>query len=308
MYKKITLFFALMLSSASFAANENILKTIADRLSGTFDNSIQTLLEKNSENPHQRLHFEHISFPSLFEGGVNIYVEQSVAASGYVYRQRVYNITLKNGQPTLEIYSFKSPKDYLGSHLDPSKLSNLKAKDLTYVDGCDVTFGEMDSENVISGYTNPESCIINSRGKTLHVTTELIIYKTSFKVYDEAFDSDGNAVWYREDKTGHIMNKARVFDCWSVLRKGDTKESGWEVSKNNRVHDQGGKFTIEFGDNKFDITLSQLFYGQEKKPILKLGFHKKDVSPTFTYTWANHDATNIGLNSGYLQAGCTLVK
>ncbi|MDB2447135.1 chromophore lyase CpcT/CpeT [bacterium] len=286
------------------------IETIAKRLTGTFDSNLQNLLEAGSEDPHQRLHFEHTGFSSVTkQPGLNIYVEQTVAASGYLYRQRVYNITMKNGLPTLEIYKINNPERFVGSHLDSSLLDNLKTSDLTHISGCDLTFADETEEGLIEGTTNKTTCIVESRGRTLFVTTLLNITRKSFNIYDEAFDSEGNAVWYREDRTGHEMARARIFDCWSVLRKGEAKDSGWIISKNNRVHDQGGKFSVGEGEKAIDITLSQLVYGSTgQKPVMKLGLHKKDVKPTFTYIWTNPEAENVGINLGHTQAGCTLVK
>jgi hypothetical protein len=307
MIRKTISVIALSLGLTS-TAQSNSLEEISSRVTGEFDNNLQSLLTKNDEEPHQRLHFIHTKFPSVTKEGINIYVEQSVAASDYIYRQRVYNITFKGGIPALEIYSIKDPKRFTGAHLNPTLLNTLKLEDLEHRAGCDVFFSPENDEGEIIGRTDKSSCSIVSRGKKLNIETRLILGKDFLDIYDEAHDEEGNPVWYRKDQTGGRMLRARIFDCWSVLKKGETREEGWEVSKNNRIHDQGGKFTIEFEDKGFDITLSQLVYGSEGKKIMKLGFHKKDVSPTFSYTWANPEASNIGLNLGHLQAGCTLVK
>ena len=88
---------ALISSSIALAESVSQTEEIANRLIGEFDNNMQSLLTKNSEEPHNRLHFIHTKFPSVTDEGINIYVEQSVVANNFIYRQRVYNIVEKMG-------------------------------------------------------------------------------------------------------------------------------------------------------------------------------------------------------------------
>ncbi len=128
-------------------------------------------------------------------------------------------------------------------------------------------------------------------------------------IYDEAYEQEGNPVWQRKDGKGAHMKRANIFKCWSVLRKSEDKQDGWQVSRDNRVHDQGGRFNITYEDKSYDISLSQLVYsGEKSRDILKLGLHKAGKSGTFTYIWTAPGSGNIGINLSYIQAGCTLQK
>lgn len=304
---KIWTKFALILPVISAPLALASIDEIAQRLTGTFNNNIQYLITKKSEQPHNHLHFIHTKFTSDSLNGNFLYVEQKLATTGKVYRQRIYNLVTKNNRPTLEIYKLNEPNKYLGAHDNPGVLRDLSPLDIELVPGCDIIFSSEDSEGIIKGYTTKDSCRIESRGQNLKIETRVILATDYIDVYDESFDEAGNPVWFREDGEGSHMKRARYFTCWSVLRKHpSSNQEGWEISKNNKIHDQGGQFSISYKQRSFDITLSQLVYGDQGKKVLKLGFHKKDQKPTFAYTWANTGATNIGLNLGYLQAGCTL--
>ena len=208
---------------------------------------------------------------------------------------------------TLEIYRIKNPERFEGAHLNTDLLKELKKSDLDYRAGCDISFEGKDETGLITGYTNKDSCVIVSRGVTLNVETRLLLTDNYIDIYDEAYDQEGTPVWQRKDGKGSHMKRARIFDCWSVLRKSEDKKDGWQVSRANRVHDQGGRFNITYEDKSYDISLSQLVYSGEKtRDILKLGLHKAGESGTFTYIWTAPDTSNIGINLSYIQAGCTL--
>ena len=292
------------LASSGSAAS---IQTIADLFTGEFDNNLQSLLTEKTDLPFQRLHYIHtqLNQEDSKNSEVEVYVEQSIAKSSYVYRQRIYKFIYKNNEPVLEVYQIEDPERFLGAHLDPIKLDNLITARKIYRAGCDVTFSVNNETDEIIGQTNPDTCIVERRGESLHVRSQVKLTSESIEVFEELKDANGNSVSGRDDQQGRKMLRARIFECWSVLRKGDSKEDGWEVSRNNRVHDQGGKFSIKYEDKEFDISLSQLIYGQQAKKTMKLGFHEKDSKPTFSYTWVSPTATNVGLNLGYLQAGCT---
>ena len=54
------------------------------------------------------------------------------------------------------------------------------------------------------------------------------------------------------------------------------------------------------------LELSQLTYQNTRQPILKLALIDQASGKSVSYTWANTDATMIGMNLGWFQAGLTL--
>ena len=77
------------LASSGSAAS---IQTIADLFTGEFDNNLQSLLTEKTDLPFQRLHYIHtqLNQEDSKNSEVEVYVEQSIAKSSYVYRQRIY--------------------------------------------------------------------------------------------------------------------------------------------------------------------------------------------------------------------------
>ena len=103
-----------------------------------------------------------------------------------------------------------------------------------------------------------------------------------------------------------------MFDGWTaVLKDGSTEMTGqdapadaWDGQRNLMIHDQGGMVKI---NDKFSAQLAQLTYKNGTK-VLKLGIVDNATGKTVAYTWANPDATRIGINLRWIQAGFTLKK
>jgi hypothetical protein len=53
------------------------------------------------------------------------------------------------------------------------------------------------------------------------------------------------------------------------------------------------------------LELALLTYQNTKKPILKFALLDRDTLKSVSYTWANTDASLIGMNLGWFQAGFT---
>jgi len=70
------------------------------------------------------------------------------------------------------------------------------------------------------------------------------------------------------------------------------------------VRDRGG--TVKIND-EYSAQLAQLTYKNGTR-VFKLGIVDNASGKTISYTWTNPDATRIGINLSWVQAGFTLKK
>ena len=101
---------------------------------------------------------------------------------------------------------------------------------------------------------------------------------------------------------GHLLQS------FQDAQKTDTTFSS---RRDLRLHTEGQTIPILFDDGSespYLLQLAQLTYQNTKTPILKLALIDKATNKSMTYIWANTDATRIGMNLGWFQAGLTQKK
>ncbi|MEL6822304.1 MAG: chromophore lyase CpcT/CpeT, partial [Calditrichota bacterium] len=90
--------------------------------------------------------------------GYWLYVEQAVA--GYLdtpYRQRVYHVTLDEGNIRSEIYTIPGPKRFVLAWKDPQRFDKLTPDSLKVREGCAVILTK--AEGFYSGSTVGKGCV-----------------------------------------------------------------------------------------------------------------------------------------------------
>ncbi len=111
---------------------------------------------------------------------------------------------------------------------------------------------------------------------------------------------------------GAISRKLRYFEAWVWIKQagpGATADDK-RASFTRRVlfHSEGERAVVRYEDGSespYALELAQLTYQNTRKSILKLGLIERATGKTLTYTWANPEATMIGMNLGWFQAGLT---
>ena len=310
----VVMFFALSIAAQNPAKE---LPLMMQWFEGRFDNYAQTVEEKElkAEFPHEWIHsiFARVNLPQF---GENVfYVQQYMDGNeAKIYRQRLYVFTPNKKEKAIElkIYTFADEKAILNAHLDQTKLADLTLEKLDSPKGCEV-YWRLKGDK-FEGSMKKDACKVVSKrsGKTLIITDDLFLTKDEIWINDQAKDDQGNYVFGNKSGVHHKLKRVRMFEGWTaVLKDGSTEMTGqdapadaWDGQRNLMIHDQGGMVKI---NEKFSAQLAQLAYKNGTK-VLKLGIVDNATGKTVAYTWANPDATRIGINLRWIQAGFTLKK
>lgn len=286
---------------------------------GRFDNYAQTFEEKESkaEFPHERIHsiFARVNLPAI---GENVfYVQQFMDGDETkIYRQRLYVFTPNKKEKAIElkIYTFPDEKAVLNAHLDQTKLNGLTLDKMDSPKGCEVFWRLNKSGDKFEGSMKKDACRVVSKrsGKTLIITDDLFLTKDEIWINDQAKDEQGNYVFGNRANIHHKLKRVRMFEGWTaVLKSGSTEMTGadapaedWTGQRNLMTYDQGG--TVKIND-RFSAQLAQLAY-RNGTQVMTLKIIENSTGKTVAYTWANPDATRIGINLRWVQAGFTLKK
>ncbi|HET8899959.1 MAG TPA: hypothetical protein VFN09_14420 [Rhodanobacteraceae bacterium] len=107
--------------------------------------------------------------------------------------------------------------------------------------------------------------------------------------------------------------RARWFSGWVAINgagpnaKADSQD--WHLHRDLALHDQGDVLPLRWRDGKpsgYSIRLEQLEYQQRDTRVLKLSLLRDADGDAVAYAWANPDASQIGLNLGWVQVGLRL--
>jgi hypothetical protein len=292
---------------------------------GRYDNDLQVYFDGELNTPQAnrngRIHsiFAPVALPAF---GPNVfYVEQySDGDPTKIYRQRIYRFSADYTENAVKLEIFApSPEQasaMQGAYADPTKLAGLTPANMTLYPGCDVFWRAQ--ENQFIGYMKQGACRVASRrsGRTLVITDDLVLTQNAIWIKDQAVDEAGAYVYGNRAGIPHKLNKARPFTCWtSVLRgasHGDTggdATRGWTFDR-GWVHDQGGELVVRTDETparEFYIRMRNVEwpYGTNR-PSLTMYVHEKGNPRAISYSWADENATRVGINLRWLQASCTL--
>lgn len=111
---------------------------------------------------------------------------------------------------------------------------------------------------------------------------------------------------------GSELRRARPFTCWISVRKFAGKPDGsedWTFASNLPIFDQGGRIFMAGNGEAPDVTLRMRNVtwarGSRHKPALVVYMHRDDPERAESYSWTSPDATLVGINLRWVQAGCS---
>lgn len=110
------------------------------------------------------------------------------------------------------------------------------------------------------------------------------------------------------------LKRVRNVICWAAIPKSKKKNDGstdWLFERNLSLHDQGGRVTIGGGDSGAEeVTLRMRAVHwpppSTNRPSMVLYIHKDDPNRAASYSWADIDASRVGINLRWMQASCTI--
>ena len=268
--------------------------------------------------PHTHHIFAPVKAPKL--GEHIFYVQQSSDGDlKKVYRQRIYRFSLDENEAAvkLEIFTPLDEKAFLNAHLKPQQFATLEITALKATPGCEVLWRYVAAGNEFQGSMKANACSFISQrsGKRIIVNDTLKLTESEIWINDQARDEQGNYVFGSKTNTPVKNRKVRYFDGWVYFNRAgkDAQKTDTTFSSRRdlRLHTEGQTIPILFDDGSespYLLQLAQLTYQNTKTPILKLALIDKATNKSMTYIWANTNATRIGMNLGWFQAGLTQQK
>lgn len=104
--------------------------------------------------------------------------------------------------------------------------------------------------------------------------------------------------------------RVRWFHGWLAINgagpEAEADDRDWHARESLRIHDQGGRVRVTWRDGQptgYSLQLERLRYASRDAQVLKLSLVRDRDGATVAYAWANHEASRIGINLGWFQAG-----
>lgn len=113
-----------------------------------------------------------------------------------------------------------------------------------------------------------------------------------------------------------LLKRARPVECWAAVKKVAPKPDGsadWLFAQKLELHDQGGRVLVGGGDTGTDpliLRMRAVYWPKPStnRPSMVLYVHKpENPDKAVSYSWADIDASRVGMNLRWMQASCTIV-
>ena len=289
---------------------------------GEYNNHEQVWLQKGLKEDVVFNHVHHIFYPVPAQkvGEHIYYVEQSMAESKKVYRQRIYRFSVdqKKKAIRLDLFKFKDEKKWRGLHLKAQDAKQLTLDDLKEIKGCEVYWNYNPEKHHFTGEMVKDQCRIVSSWskKTMIINDDLILDSEAIYIRDVAKDESGKVLFGYPDLPHYRNVKVRYFTGWATVRPlgektplDDGKDYGWNLHKGIQLHNEGQKVTLIGSDGKalgYSIQLARISRPGSKTKLLKLSLINDETEKTKAYVWTDPKANRVGMNIGWAQVGLTL--
>lgn len=168
------------------------LKTLADYMSGEFDNQKQA-----AADPAWYVHLKlwQVIVPLFTEDSITIFAEQAnIVSLNKPYRPRLIRLQQQQNIK-VQYYMPKNPSSVNGAATNPDLLKTLTVDDFELLPGC--LLDVINEDNVFTASLPPDAkCCFNYAGETRQVSLGFRASKDEFLSYDKGIDSEtGQALW-----------------------------------------------------------------------------------------------------------------
>jgi hypothetical protein len=319
--RKLTATAALLLAAGLFstgpaqaqpAAPED-LQRLVTWLAGEWNNNEQVwqqkldlddpkVLVKPVLAPHLHQVLVQVAMPQL--GAHVFYLQQARADNlGVPLHQRLLRFSADStagtgsGGVRLETFVLRNPAALLDAHKNPALLAGLTDSDWFALPNCDLVFRYLGAEHAFEGRNTAGDCpaVLPGQNQRLRVSEQQWLLSEQGR-----------------DAALARLRKVRYFEGWFWIKvagptaAADDKKTSFKNKL--QLHTEGQRVAVTYEDgtpSPYVLELALLTYQNTKKPILKFALLDRDTLKSVSYTWANTDASLIGMNLGWFQAGFT---
>jgi hypothetical protein len=267
----------------------------------------QTPLALDDDEPVRvRTVVSRVNLPWL--GARVLYLEEFLHDQPSVLRRqlllRVETETVGARRARVFPYTFKNGERWQRLNLSPQLLARLKPADIQPTEGCDLVLNQEGDQ--FRGGTTGLDCLQEERGTNLYVDYRLVIGSDVYWYRRRLMRESDDQLY--EEVIGYnwfAPNETRLFTC-RVDYSASGKPSERRPIARLDVHDQGGhaRFTAPDG-RRFDLSLhtEDWPFASERDSLLLLLEQPNDPDPIAS-AWTDPDATQIGIDLGWLRVRC----
>ncbi len=104
--------------------------------------------------------------------------------------------------------------------------------------------------------------------------------------------------------------KVRWYSGWAAVNGAGPdarpESNDWHMNRDLRISNEGGKAALKWRDGQssgYTLELERATYRDGNVPVVKLSVIDDASGRVVSYSWANPEATRIGINLGWIQVG-----
>ena len=307
----------------SLSSLDSDLDLLLENFPGEYDNYMQweNDVEKNVSASDAHLHIHSIFYGpvQLPDFGEHIYYVQQYQDGNpeQIYRQRLYsffiNETLNNIE--LSFFEFKEPEKYIDAQKNPKKFKNLTVNDTTQVTpDCNIHI-KKDNDGIFRGGTTEKCQVEDHRsGSSIIIKDNNEFAKDYVSIHEQGFDAKTGELIFgtsEPDILNRTSHTARLFNGYVAV---EDNEGNTKLMTNIKIWDVGQIIPVITDDGvptKYSMELAFCSY-EGSFDVLKLAVHEEgykhdDKVLPVAYAWTQPNATEIGINLRFIEAGFLLV-
>lgn len=304
------------------ASPSDDLEVLLKAFPGDYDNYMQWEgdVEKNVSQADRHSHLHSIFYgpvPLPAFGSHIFYVQQYMdGVPTNIYRQRLYSFSLDatTSNIVLTFFDFKNGTKYIDAQKDPSKLAGLTLNDTIPVSrNCAVQITRS-PDGIFRGHTT-KSCVVvdHNTGKKILIEDNNEFGPNYVSIHERGYDAVTGAKIFG-NPTPDILNRTRAARLFKGYVALEPSPGDWQLMSNVTIWDVGQivpVITDKGIETKFAIEIAYCTYPNGDH-VLKIAVHEKNFTNDglivpVAYSWSQEDASQIGINLRYIQAGFELV-
>ncbi len=168
------------------------------------------------------------------------------------------------------------------------------------------------SRDGISGTTDQQQCRLpNRENQAIGLLKEFLLNPDRIELGERVYDLNTDTAMADDIKLE--FNRQSEYRGWAgkLNESAETEQDQWLLAQPFVLHNQGD--SLELFDNAdrslgYRVELARVLYRADQPEVLRLAVIDTSTGKQVAYNWANADATQIGINLGWLQVGMQLIS